>query len=142
MCERYGITRSISAKGCTPDNSATEGFFGRLKLIAKRPTKRNYGSYKGEISDAPENLVKREFHAQAPNQLWLTDIIEFSIPGGKAYLSPGADCFDGMCIAWSQSTSPNAELVNSMLDAAASKVHEGEHPVGHGDRGCHYRWPG
>ena len=26
-----GITRSMSKKGCSPDNSACEGFFGRLK---------------------------------------------------------------------------------------------------------------
>lgn len=111
-------------------------------LIAKRPTKRKYSSYKGEISEAPENLVARDFHADDPNLLWLTDITEFSIPAGKIYLSSIIDCFDGMCIAWSQSTSPNADLVNSMLDAAASKLHEGEHPIGHSDRGCHYRWPG
>lgn len=84
-------------------------------LIAKRPTKRKYSSYKGEISEAPENLVARDFHADDPNLLWLTDITEFSIPAGKIYLSSIIDCFDGMCIAWSQSTSPNADLVNSMV---------------------------
>lgn len=26
-----GLTRSMSRKGCSPDNSACEGFFGRLK---------------------------------------------------------------------------------------------------------------
>ena len=26
----YGFTRSISKKGCSPDNSACEGFFGRM----------------------------------------------------------------------------------------------------------------
>ena len=26
-----GLTRSMSKKGCSPDNSACEGFFGRLK---------------------------------------------------------------------------------------------------------------
>lgn len=29
--ERAGLTRSMSKKGCSPDNSACEGFFGRLK---------------------------------------------------------------------------------------------------------------
>lgn len=28
---RYGLTRSMSAKGCSPDNAATEGFFSRMK---------------------------------------------------------------------------------------------------------------
>ena len=26
-----GLTRSMSAKGCSPGNAAAEGFFGRLK---------------------------------------------------------------------------------------------------------------
>jgi transposase InsO family protein len=29
--EQAGLVRSMSRKGCTPDNSACEGFFGRLK---------------------------------------------------------------------------------------------------------------
>ena len=29
--EKAGLTRSMSRKGCSPDNSACEGFFGRLK---------------------------------------------------------------------------------------------------------------
>lgn len=31
ICEESGLVRSMSAKGCSPDNSACEGFFGRLK---------------------------------------------------------------------------------------------------------------
>jgi len=46
------------------------------------------GSYLGEISPAPENLLNRNFNATAPNQKWLTDISEFQLPAGKVYLSP------------------------------------------------------
>ena len=63
--------------------------------------KARYSSYKGEISDAPENLVNRDFRAAAPNELWLTDITEFGLPDGKVYLSPILDCFDGGLPAWS-----------------------------------------
>lgn len=31
ICEGHGLTRSMSAKGCSPDNAAMEGFFGLLK---------------------------------------------------------------------------------------------------------------
>lgn len=31
ICDANGLTRSMSAKGCSPDNAAMEGFFGRLK---------------------------------------------------------------------------------------------------------------
>ena len=29
--DEAGLTRSMSKKGCSPDNSACEGFFGRMK---------------------------------------------------------------------------------------------------------------
>ncbi len=103
-------------------------------LVAKgQRRKRKYSSYQGEISEAPENLVKRDFHADAPNELWLTDITEFHIPAGKVYLSPVIDCFDGMAVSWRMSTSPNAELANSMLEAACSTLDGGEHPRIHSD---------
>lgn len=35
--ERYGLTRSMSAKGCSPDNDAAEGFFGRMKTESVYP---------------------------------------------------------------------------------------------------------
>lgn len=66
------------------------------ELVARTSRKRRrHSSYKGEISKAPANLVERDFHADLPNKLWLTDITEFKIPAGKAYLSPVIDCVDG-----------------------------------------------
>ncbi len=112
-------------------------------LIAATSKRRRYGSYMGEISPAPDNLLNRDFSAGAPNEKWLTDITEFQIPAGKVYLSPVIDCFDGMVVSWSIGTRPNAELVNTILDAAIDKVAaSGERPVVHSDRGAHYRWPG
>ena len=110
--------------------------------VAYSKKKARYSSYKGEISDAPENLVNRDFRADAPNELWLTDITEFGLADGKVYLSPILDCFDGGLPAWSIGTRPDAELANSSLEAACGTLSEGQHPVTHSDRGCHYRWPG
>ncbi|MGV1952531.1 IS3 family transposase [Agrobacterium vitis] len=113
------------------------------QLVVARPRRRRFGSYLGEISPAPENLINRDFHAKAPNVKWLTDITEFQIPAGKVYLSPIIDCFDGMVISWSIGTQPDAGLVNTMLDAAIGTVANGEErPIIHSDRGAHYRWPG
>src|SRR5262249_53415906 len=87
-------------------------------LAAASTRRRRYGSYRGEISPAPENLINRDFRAAAPNQKWLTDITEFQIPAGKVYLSPVIDCFDGLVVSWSIGTRPDADLVNAMLDSA------------------------
>ncbi len=110
-------------------------------LIVKQRHKQKYNSYKGEITPAVENVIDRDFHAEKPNQKWLTDITEFSIKAGKVYLSPLIDCLDGMPISWTIGTSPNAELVNTMLKKAITTLGPKEKPIVHSDRGCHYRWP-
>jgi len=112
-------------------------------LVAATSKRRRYGSYLGEISPAPDNIISRDVQAAAPNKKWLTDITEFQIPAGKVYLSPMIDCINGMVVSWSIGTLPDAELVNSMLDAAIETVASGEErPVLQSDRGAHYRWPG
>ena len=113
------------------------------RLCVATAKRRRYGSYLGEISPAPDNLINRDFRADHPNEKWLTDITAFQIPAGKVYLSPMIDCFDGMVVSWTLSTRPDAELVNTMLDAAVETVDRSERkPVVHSDRGAHYRWPG
>ena len=103
-------------------------------LVAKgQKRRRRHGSYQGEVSEAPENLVKRGFHAGVSNRLWLTDITGFHIPAGKVRLSPVIDCFDGMAVGRRMSTSPNAELANSALKAACLTLKDGEHPRIHSD---------
>lgn len=97
----------------------------------------------GEISPAPDNIVNRNFRAAAPNEKWLTDITKFQLPADKVYLSPVINCFDGMVVSWAIGTRPDADLVNSMLDAAIETVEPGNaRPIVHSDRGAHYRWPG
>lgn len=78
-------------------------------LHAVRPKRRRYRSYMGEISPAPENIINPDFHTDAHNEKWLTDISEFHIPAGKVYLSPIINCFDGMVVSWSIGTNPGAK---------------------------------
>lgn len=111
-------------------------------LEVPAPKRKKYSSYVGEVSPAVENIIARNFHADAPNEKWLTDITEFGLPAGKVYLSPVIDCFDGFAVSWTIGMSPNANLANTMLDTAIQSLNSNEHPVVHSDRGGHYRWPG
>lgn len=142
----YGYRRMRAALGRRDLHFSEKVVLRLMKqecLIVTANRRRRYGSYLGEISPAPENLINRDFHAQTPNEKWLTDITEFHIPAGKVYLSPMIDCFDGLVVSWTLGKRPDAELVNTMLDTAIEAVAEFENrPVIHSDRGAHYRWPG
>ena len=52
---------------------------------------KKYCSYKGEIGKIAPNLLNQDFHADKPNQKWVTDVTEFSLFGEKLYLSPILD---------------------------------------------------
>lgn len=141
----YGYRRIhtfLAQEGVKVSEKVVRLLMEEAQLVAQPKRKRKYSSYQGEITPAPENLLERNFHADAPNEKWLTDITEFHLPVGKAYLSPIIDCFDGMIVSWTVSTRPDAEMVNAMLDMATETLDNGERPIIHSDRGCHYRWPG
>jgi len=142
----YGYRRmraSLTKQSVNISEKVVRRLMKQQSLVPIARRRRRYGSYMGEISPAPDNLLNRDFSASAPNEKWLTDITEFQIPAGKVYLSPMIDCFDGMVVSWSIGTRPDAELVNTMLDAAIQTVTaSSDRPVVHSDRGGHYRWPG
>lgn len=142
----YGYRRLRSAMGRRQihiSEKVVQRLMKQEGLVVAVTRKRRYGSYLGEISPAPENIINRDFKAATPNEKWLTDITEFHIPAGKVYLSPIIDCFDGLVVSWTIGTRPDSELVNTMLDAAIEKVANSElRPIVHSDRGAHYRWPG
>jgi transposase InsO family protein/transposase-like protein len=143
--ERYGYRRIyglLKRKDITISEKVVRRIMSEEKLVVKTRKRKKYNSYKGEISPSVPNIIQSDFHAEKPNEKWLTDITEFAIPAGKVYLSPIVDCFDGMLPCWTIGTTPDAVLVNSMLDHAISMLHENQHPILHSDRGCHYRWPG
>jgi putative transposase len=142
---RYGYRRIhavLTRDGETVSEKVVRRLMRDENLVAAGRKKRRYTAYKGEITLPAPNVIERDFHANAPNTKWLTDLTEFPLPAGKVYLSPVIDCFDGMAVSWSIGTSPDAGMVNSMLDTAISTLGKDDRPVVHSDRGSHYRWPG
>jgi transposase InsO family protein/transposase-like protein len=141
----YGYRRiraALSRRGTLISEKVVRRLMAEEQVVVRTTRRRQYSSYRGEISPAVDNLVNRNFRAAAPSQKWLTDITEFRIPAGKVYLSPIIDCFDGLVVSWTISARPDAELVNTMLDEAVDTLVDNQRPIVHSDRGAHYRWPG
>lgn len=100
----------------------------RLRVSYSNKKKHSWSSSAGWIGDHPTNLVARNFHANVPNTLWLTDITQFTLPGFKCYLSPVIDCFDDKVAARRISLHPEPQLANSMLNDAIATLDD-EHPI-------------
>ena len=85
-----------------------------------------------------ENILNRNFKADAPDEKWLTDVSEFHyyVNGEKhrLYLSAILDLYDRRIVAYTIGDSNNTELVYNMFDFAV-KNNPKAHPIFHSDRG-------
>jgi putative transposase len=115
-----------------------------LKLMNKNGIKcqirrQKYRSYKGEVGKVAPNLLQRDFNATKPNQKWVTDVTEFALLGGKVYLSPILDLYNGEIISYNISRSPNFWQINDMLDKAFEKISDNTGLILHSDQGWQYQ---
>jgi len=88
-----------------------------------------------------ENVLNREFYADAPNEKWLTDVTEFKFYVGseikKLYLSAILDLYDRRIVAYKIGLSNNNKLVFDTFDEAVA-LNPNAHPLFHSDRGFQY----
>lgn len=85
-----------------------------------------------------ENLLKREFSAEKPNEKWLTDVTEFKYGHSqKAYLSAVLDLYDNTIVSYVVGHSNNNNLVFRTVKKAIQAT-TGSKPLLHSDRGFQY----
>ena len=88
-----------------------------------------------------ENVLNREFFADAPNQKWLTDVTEFKYYIGlekhKVYLSAILDLYDRRIVSYVIRDNNNNALVFDTFDNAIASNPEAR-PLCHSDRGFQY----
>lgn len=88
-----------------------------------------------------ENILDRKFHAEKPNEKWLTDVAEFKWYEGikvhKIYLSAILDLYDRRIVSFAISEHNNNSLVFKTFDRAVT-TNPGAHPLFHSDRGFQY----
>ena len=100
---------------------------------------KKYRSYKGEVGKIAPNLLNRDFHADKPNQKWVTDVTEFSLFGEKLYLSPILDLHSSDLVRYTISDRPVLRMVTTMLDKAFQKIPDGTDLILHSDQGWQYQ---
>ena len=138
---RYGyrrITLEMRNRGYVINHKTVSRLMKVLGLKCQVRIKR-YRSYKGEIGKIAPNLIDRNFHADAPNQKWTTDITEFSLFGKKLYLSPILDMYNGEIVSYNISEHPVMNQVMDMLDKAFKKIPDNTELIFHSDQGWQYQ---
>lgn len=138
---RYGyrrITIELHKRGIQINHKTVERLIKELGLVCRVRMKK-YRSYKGEVGKTAPNLLQRDFHAEKPNQKWVTDVTEFSLFGEKLYLSPILDLCSSDLVSYAISDRPVLSMVTSMLDKGFAQLPDGGGLILHSDQGWQYQ---
>ena len=99
--------------------------------------RRKYYHYSSVLHKYP-NLLNREFHADRPNQKWVTDISYIPTKQGFLYLSVIRDLYDNSIVAYKTSTQQTINLVLNTIRAAKQKEKVTAELQLHSDQGFQY----
>ena len=105
-----------------------------LLSVIRRKKYRNYGNCLHRY----ENLLNRDFHADRPNQKWVTDISYIKTGQGTLYLSVIRDLYDNSIVSYKTGTEQNINLVLSTIRTAKKKEKVTAELQLHSDQGFQY----
>jgi putative transposase len=94
-------------------------------------------------AQACPDLVNRDFFADEPNRLWITDIIEHPTGEGKVYCAAVMDVYSRLIVGWSIAEHMRTELVTDALGMAIIRRQPDKRPADkqtilHSDHGSQY----
>ena len=101
--------------------------------------RRRYNSFRGEVNEAADNVLNRQFATAIKHTKWVTDVTEFRIGPAKVYLSPILVLYDNRVVSAVAGPSPSVKMVTDGLRAAIDRLNSGEKPLVHSDQGFQYR---
>ena len=99
--------------------------------------RKKYQHYGDALHRYP-NLLNRDFHAERPNQKWVTDISYIKTGQGFLYLSVIRDLYDNSIVSYKTGTDQNINLVLSTVREAKKKEKVTAELQLHSDQGFQY----
>ena len=109
-----------------------------LKIRAKGKRKFKATTDSAHVKPTFENLLNREFRAEAPNQKWVSDITYVWTQEGWLYLCVFIDLYSRAVIGWSMGNRIDSNLVCNALMMALWRRGFPKGVLVHSDRGSQY----
>lgn len=107
--------------------------------ISHRPRRKPNGITKADrAARKSDDLLRREFRADAPLRKCITDITEIPAKDGKLYVSAVFDCFDGAVLGLCMQDNMEASLCVQTVERACLAYPGLRGAVLHSDRGSQY----
>lgn len=132
------ITAELRAQGIRSSENRVARIMRKYGIVAKTKRKFKVTTQSKHGKPVAENLVKQEFVAQRPNQLWTSDITYVWTKEGWLYLAVILDVFSRKIVGWSLNSRLTAELVLMAFKRALESRHLTPDMIFHSDRGSQY----
>lgn len=110
----------------------------REQALRARPRRRGLPQDRGQRSAIADNVLDRQFQADAPNQKWVADFTYIWTAEGWLYAAAVLDLYSRRIVGWSMHDSMTSQLV---VDALMMAVWRRGKPVAllhHSDQGSQY----
>ncbi|WP_330218809.1 IS3 family transposase [Brevibacillus choshinensis] len=107
-----------------------------LRSRVRRKHRCNYASSIG--TRVVENLLQRKFHANLPNQKWVTDVTQYRIGDTWLYLSAVKDLFNNEIVAYHLAQRNDNDLVLQTFKKAFQNKEDMSGLIVHSDQGFQY----
>ena len=138
---RYGVKRiyeQMKDKGWKVTEKKVSERMNHLGLVAKanKPFIKTTDSQHNQY--VKSNLLRQDFHANNPNEKWVTDITYIPTDEGWLYLCVIIDLFSRMVIGWSMAGHMRSELTVNALRMAMFRREMPSHVIVHSDKGSQY----
>jgi len=101
--------------------------------------RKRYNSFRGDVGEASDNVLNRQFATKSRHTKWVTDVTEFTVGTSKVYLSAVLDLHDNRVISATAGPSPSVKMVTDSLRMELDTLSPGEKPLVHSDQGFQYR---
>ena len=110
----------------------------RQQALKARPRRRGLPRDDGQRSVIAENVLDRQFSAEAPNQKWVADFTYIWTAEGWLYVAAVIDLFSRRVVGWSMSATMAAQLVTDALMMAIWRRGKPDALLHHSDQGSQY----
>ena len=139
--ETYGAPRihaELRAEGAHIAKKRVARLMRELGLEGAYRRKYRRTTIADQSAAAAPDLVRRDFHATRPDQLWVADITYVRTWQGWLYVAVVVDTYSRRVVGWSMRDDLRAELVVDALEMAVWRRQPPAGLVHHSDRGSQY----
>jgi len=132
------IWHQLQREGVTVARCTVERLMRQLGLQGARRGKIIRTTVVRQNATCPRDLVNRTFHANRPNQLWVSDFTYVSTWQGWLYVAFVIDVFARRIVGWRVSSTMSTDFVLDALEQALYDRRPADTLIHHSDRGSQY----